>query len=282
MKTQLAGVVPVSGRNLDFSMPWHDSLMPIAPNYLSVERAVAECAYAGCSTIWLICSDDVQPLIRYQLGEKIEDPVYSYRHFEHNKQDFKRLIKIYYIPIDVKDIGKRDCLSWSAIYGVIMANKIITSVSKWVAPSRYYIAWPYGAYDPSLVRDHRREIIGKKFMLSYNGQTVQDNRYLGFNLTLEQAKKLRSEVRSKSTGLWVDPQVRSERLSTLERFSYRNFSPSQVFDTLDISEYNLGPVEKYSNISSWESYCKFLAGDVKLERPKFMKSQDWNEIGKDD
>ena len=51
----LAGIIPVAGQPLDFDLPWHDSCAPIAPDYLAVERAIVECAYAGCETIW-ICS----------------------------------------------------------------------------------------------------------------------------------------------------------------------------------------------------------------------------------
>ena len=42
----LAGIVPAAGQKLDFNFPWHDSLQPIGSNYLAVERAVLECAYA--------------------------------------------------------------------------------------------------------------------------------------------------------------------------------------------------------------------------------------------
>ena len=101
MKRHLAGVIPVSGIKSDFNMPWHASLMPIGPDYLAVERAVAECAYAGCDTIWIVCSDDVTPLIRHQIGEKIQDPVYNYRHFEINKGEVKKPIRIYYVPLAI-------------------------------------------------------------------------------------------------------------------------------------------------------------------------------------
>ena len=71
MKKHVAGIIPVAGLKSDFDLPWHPSLMPIAPNYLAVERAVAECAYAGCNTIWVVCNDDVTPLVRHQVGEKV-------------------------------------------------------------------------------------------------------------------------------------------------------------------------------------------------------------------
>ena len=58
----LAGVIPVSVEQSDFGMEWSDCLTPIAPNYTAIERAVTECAWAGCETIWIVCNDDVSPL----------------------------------------------------------------------------------------------------------------------------------------------------------------------------------------------------------------------------
>ena len=77
----LAGVVPTAGQPLDFNFPWHDCLQPIGPDYLAVERAVLECAWAGCDTIWVVCHDDMKPLIRHRLGEYVEDPVYIKRKY---------------------------------------------------------------------------------------------------------------------------------------------------------------------------------------------------------
>ena len=282
MKKHLAGIIPVSGLKSDFDMPWHASLMPIGPNYLAVERSVLECAYAGCNTIWIVCSDDVQPLIRYQVGEMIQDPVYNYRHFEHSKKDFKRPIRIYYVPIDIRDINKRDCLSWSVLHGALTCNKIIKNLSNWLTPDKFYVSWPYGYYNPSAVRKHRREISEGLFMFSHESQTVQDNKYLGFSLTLEQVKQLKSEVREKSTGLWMDPETRDKQLPLNERFSYRNFTLSQVFDTIDKSHYKVKKVDSYYNLDSWQDYCFFLSENNSIRKPSILKSTEWNEIGKDD
>ena len=65
----LAGIIPVAGQPLDFKMPWHDCMMPLNKDYLAVEHSVVECAYAGCETIWIVCHDDMQPLIRSRLGD---------------------------------------------------------------------------------------------------------------------------------------------------------------------------------------------------------------------
>ena len=53
----LAGVVPVAGLHSDFGFPWPDCMQPIAKNYLAIERAIVECAYAGCETIWVVCNE---------------------------------------------------------------------------------------------------------------------------------------------------------------------------------------------------------------------------------
>tara|TARA_R110000824_G_scaffold38028_1_gene116521 strand:- start:73 stop:924 length:852 start_codon:yes stop_codon:yes gene_type:complete len=282
LKKQIAGIVPVSGLKSNFNMPWHESLMPIGPNYLAVERAVAECAYAGCNTIWIICNDDVTPLIRYQIGEKIQDPVYNYRHFERNKNDVKRPIRIYYVPIAIRDINKRDNVAWAAIHGSKVADKVLGAMSTYTRPDRFYISWPYGYSAPWLLREHRKTITEGDFTLTYNNENVQDNLYLGFTLTIDQINQLISEVNIKSTGLWKDPETRKEKYSLEERFSYRNFNLKQVFDTIDFSSYNKVEVENYYPIDCWESYCNFLSENDSIRKPSVLVYSEWNELGVDD
>ena len=78
--------------------------------------------------------------------------------FDINKQDFKRPIRIYYIPVHIRDFNKRDSLSWSAIYGAYSANKILSKVSAHLAPNQFWISWPYGYYTPSVTREIRKVI----------------------------------------------------------------------------------------------------------------------------
>ena len=59
----LAGIVPIAGQPFDFNMDWHDSLFPISPNYTLLDNAIAECAWAGCNTIWVVCHADTIPLV---------------------------------------------------------------------------------------------------------------------------------------------------------------------------------------------------------------------------
>ena len=256
--------------------------MPLAPNYLAIERAVAECAYAGCNTIWIVCGDDVSSLIKHQVGEKIQDPVYNYRHFEFNKNDFKRPIRIYFVPISIRDINKRDNLAWSAIHGAITAHKIAKGISRWLAPDKFYIAWPYGYYNPYFVRDHRKEILESKIILSYDGQTVKDNLYLGVTITMEQVENLKRESHALSSGLWRDPKTRKDRLPIDERYSYKNFDLKKVLESLDTSNYYTIDVEEYSSIDCWKNYCEFLGNFKEVKKPKTLSYSEWNEIGVDD
>ena len=281
MKKHLAGIIPVSGIKSDFNMPWHESLMPIAPNYLAIERSVLECAYAGCRTIWIVCDDDVTPLIRYQLGEVVQDPVYNYRHFEHNKQDFKRPIRIYYVPVHIRDVDKRNSLSWSAIYGAFSANKVLSKVSAHLAPNHFWVSWPYGYYPPSVTRGIRKTIAKDSAALVFDDKCFGDNLYLGFSLNIEQVKNLISEAYTRSSGLWVDPDVRDKKISLDKRYSYKNFDIKKTFETLNINDYKKENISSYYNLDNWADYCHFLSHN-EISKPKILKSREWNEIGCDE
>ena len=263
-------------------MPWHASLMPIGPNYLAVERSVLECAYAGCNTIWIVCNDDVTPLIRYQVGEMIQDPVYNYRHFEHNKKEFKRPIRIYYVPINIRDINKRDNLAWSAIHGAKIANKILRSLSNHLAPDKFWISWPYGYIDPQFLREARKDIISGHVMLSYNGRTVKNNLYLGLTFDIQQIEQLIFESKTRSSGMWVDPETRKKRHSLEERFSYKNFTLQEVYEMLDCSSYEKINVEEYYNLDNWSDYCSFLSNKSYIRKPRLLNATEWNGVGIDE
>tara|TARA_R100001082_G_scaffold50345_1_gene27273 strand:- start:215 stop:1060 length:846 start_codon:yes stop_codon:yes gene_type:complete len=280
LKKHLAGIVPVAGLKTNFNMPWHDSLMPIGPDYLAVERSVAECAYAGCDSIWIVCDDDVTPLIRYQIGEKIQDPVYNYRHFEVKKNDVKKPIRVYYVPLAIKDINKRDNLAWSAIFGAQTANNVLASLSVHLSPDLFYISWPYGYYEPWILRDYRKEVRRGPFMLSNNQKTFKDNKYLGFNLNNQQIEVLLEESITTSSGLWNES--RTQKLPLKDRYSYRNFDLQKVFMNVDLSNYKNVSVEQYHSVDCWEEYCNFLSIYKDIKKPSILKYSEWNEIGVDD
>tara|TARA_B100000131_G_scaffold295072_1_gene311744 strand:+ start:2171 stop:3064 length:894 start_codon:yes stop_codon:yes gene_type:complete len=283
----LAGIVPIAGQSLDYDMPWHDALMPIAPGYTALQHAVMECAYAGCETIWIVCHYDTQPLVRKVVGDCVQDPVWYYRKQDTYPSESRKLIPIYYVPIHPKDRDKRDCLSWSVLYGANTAYWVSGKLSKWVIPDKYYVSFPYGIYDNNELREHRKIISSKEdFVLSHGGKTVSDGLYLGFTFTGEQFKQMRANLRSEGTGIRIPGEGMAGKLLPVEeRWSARFFSLDKVFDSAIISNNGSCEIEDYFGIDSWQGYCNLLsAADLKIEKPydKILYPSKLNKIGEID
>ncbi len=274
----LAGIVPVAGQVLDFGCPWHDSMMPIALNYLAVERAVCECAMAGCETIWIVCHKDMQPLIRHRIGEWVYDPA-SLGQGPYPAER-KRRVPIFYIPIHPKDRHKRDCLGWSVLYGALSAYHTSRKMSKWVIPDKYYTAFPYGVYPIEVVREHRPKISSKqKFCLTFQEESVKMNQYLGFTFDGEDFKRCRQIVRAEGSVLMGSD---GKRLPLHERYSARFFPLDTVFEGVDFSDAVVAEVPWYHKIDNWKDYSAFLGSEDKVERPDWIGYHEWNPIGWDD
>jgi len=289
----LAGIVPVGGAKLDFNMPWHDSMMPVAKNFLAVERAVEECAQAGCETIWIICHKEMQPLLRHRLGDWVIDPASLWRHkFIRFATEEQIEIPIYYIPIHPKDRDRRDCLSWSVLYGIQRAYHISMLLSKWVAPRKYYISFPYGIYPVKDVYFSRSKISSDKvFYLSHKGKTVVDGKFLGFTIDAVGFAAFRRGLRAKGTGQWEnafwseeDRTLKGDKIPLERRWSARHFSLTDVFGSAMIEEGNILEIEDYYDLSNWEGYCEYIGSDFRksVKRPHNFKYHEFNKIGHDE
>ena len=252
----LAGVVPVAGPKLNFGFPWHDCLQPIAENYLAVERAVVECAYAGCETIWVVCNDDMQPLIRHRLGDYIEDPYHlSKANFVKFPSDHRRQIPIFYVPIHPKDRDRRDSLAWSALHGALTAFIISDKLSKWLIPSRYYVSFPYGVYPPWEVKKHRKRISSSSpFYLATHGRTVADGEYLGFTFNAEEYKEYVRDVRESCSG-------GNKENKPQERWSSRFFGLDKVFRSAKINKESTFEIPWYYKVDTWQGLKNYLSSD---------------------
>lgn len=287
----LAGIIPVAGQPLDFNMPWNDCLMPVAPNYPAIERAVYEAACAGCETIWIVLHKEAQSLIRHRLGDWIQDPVwtrYARKKFEWNAGQTTKEIPIYYVPVHPKDRDKRDCLSWSIIYGALRAYHISKRISQWVVPDKYYVAFPYGVYSCNKIRKEYRQLISsqKRFFVRWNGKTVADGEYLGFTFDAEDFVRFRRVIRE-GTGIRAPGGTWEEGFENLpleERWSARHFTLDKVFGSARVEDANIGPVDWYYNIGSWDGYCDYLGSKERewVRRPNsILKYHEFNPIGED-
>ncbi len=279
----LAGIVPVAGQQLDFNFPWHDCLQPIGKDYLAVERAVWECACAGCETIWVVCPDDMQPLIRYRLGDYVQDPLRFNLPRKTFPKEHERTIPIYYVPIHPRDKDKRDCLGWSVLYGALTAYWLSKTISKWVVPDRYYAAFPYGVYDPSLLIPYRTSISSKKpFYVSYSDKSVKNNEYLGFTFDAEDFKQARRIIRKEGTGEFPEYNAK-ERIPLEERWSARFFELDKIFTCVIIEGAETLALPWYYNINSWDNLRSYLGSENKLDKPpdNMLEYHEWNLIGED-
>ncbi len=286
----LAGIIPISGQSLDYKLHHPDCMMPVSQNYTLIEHSIYECAMAGCETIWLICNDDIAPVIRHTVGDYVYDPVYVSRKSKYSSLE-KIRIPIFYVPVSAKDRDKRDCLSWSVIHGSLTSLKVSSQISKWVSPSKYYVSFPYGVFPVKELRPHRKLISSSKnFYVTHKGNSPENDYFTSFTFGKDEFIKYRANIRKKGTGMYTTEEVDERgiprsRLPVEARFSARFFSLSDVFTDLDISDANSFEPTEFHNVSNWEQYCQFISthDKEKYKRPpkSILAYREDNPIGTD-
>ena len=286
----LAGIIPIAGQNLDFNLPYPDCLLPLAQDYTLIEAAVVECAFAGCDTIWIVCNDDIEPIVRYRVGDYIHDPLYFYNTLGPSPSSMRKRIPIFWTPVHPKDRDRRDCLSWSVIHGALTSLKVSSKLSNWMIPDKYYVSFPYGVFDPRFL-DKQRRIISSpmNFYVSFQNKTVQDNQYMSFTFGKDEFIKYRRNVR-KGTGKYKtnvnDPNtIPTETLPLEERWSARFFDLEDVFTDLDLENANIYEPDNFFNVGSWSEYRDFMKTDLAhtIKRPSkgLFSYREFNRIAKD-
>ena len=254
--------------------------MPVAPNFYAVERAVLECAYAGCETIWIIANDDTTPLVRHRIGDFVQDPVWLGRKSKFPSQQ-RRPIPVFYVPMPTKHENKRNCISWTTLYGAKTSLEIGDSISKWISPDRFYVSFPYSVYQTEILRPVRANISkDTNFALNYEGKSFKTNDMLGFTFNKEQMTKIMAMFRETENSFLL-----GDNLSNEETFFENNFTLDKTFGCviMDIDE-GLS-VPWYYPIDSWDAYCKYMAFDDKssIHHPGHlvMSYREWNPVGVD-
>ena len=277
----LAGVVPVAGQPLGFNFPWHDSLIPIGHNYLAIEKAVFDCAVAGCDTIWVSCPKDMQPLIRYRLGDYIVDPILYFNSAKFARYPETKEIPIYYIPTHPKDVDRRDSLSWSIITGALSAYWLGKKISRWTTPDKYFVAFPYGMFSPYYMSKHRAKIRSQSsFCVVYEEKSYKEGLYLPFTFDSEDFIKCRRKFRKSE----VRGHTREkEKIPVADRYTGRFFTHDFVFSDVKADNIEIVDIPWYYDVSSWKGLKKWLGSENKLDKPpEFLLSyNEWNPIGED-
>ena len=285
----LAGIVPCGGQPLDYGMEWPDFMMPIAPNYTMIEAAIMECAWAGCETIWVCLYEDTAPLVRYRIGDWVQDPVWAWRNMDPDPRGSQRRIPIFYVPVHPKNRFRRDCLSWSVIEGALAAFKVSATVSRWIYPNKYWVSFPYGYFDPELLREHRPKISSpKNFYVTHNGQTPAQGIHTSFSFGKDEFVRFRRQIR-KGTGTYSselnEKGIPNKKLPYDERYSARWFGLEDVFIDLDNTKSNSIDIQEFYDLSSWDNYRNYLSSELssRTKRPPtwLMKRTEFGSIGLD-
>jgi len=267
--THLAGIIPLAHEPLGFSLDWHDSLMPIAPNYYAFERSVYECALAGCHTIWIVANDDVSPLLRHRTGDFVHDPVFLGRHGRFPSKD-RRPVPIFYVPMKEAD---RACFSWNIIHGILTANNISGDISKWLKPEKFYISFPYGVYSPEVLREHRQSIIKEdNFFLTHEGLSAKTGDYLGFTLNKEQLSSCIEKYEEYENRVLFDHSIK-------KHLSLDKMLSGVIIDNVRVE------LERYCSIGSWNGYRKYMGSELSQTQKHpghlVMSYREWNPIGEE-
>jgi hypothetical protein len=286
IKNIIAGIVPVAGQRSDFNFDFHDCMVPLGPDYLAIERAVYECAFAGCSSIWVVCNDDIAPLIRRRMKDFILDPIYE--DFKFSKRKFflkdvknQKLIPIFYVPVHPKFRDRVDSLAFSIVQGAMYANKVAKRISEASTPSMFYVAFPFGAYEPTFIRSLRKEMTkGNTVMACYNNESIKTGAYLGFSFKPEKIKDFFSKIKEGARKTYRDEDGELVTLPKEKQFRSRYFTLQNIFNDYESDVQK--NIRWYYGIYCWHSYRNFLATDqnyyLNLRKPKFLRARHISEF----
>ena len=278
----LAGIVPVSREPLDFKFEWHDCLMPIAPKYHAIERAVYECAMVGCHTIWIVASDDTTPLVRHKMGDFVMDPASLKKKKVEWPMEHRKPVPIFYVPIPMQEYVKRMCYPWSILQGALTVDEISVNISKWLVPELYYVASPYAVYEVKELRKHRVDIMRQEStILTYQGSSVCSGAHLGFTFNRDardKAIKIFRDFEAEHVW-WSSPKEE-------EKHFLDNFRLEKVFGDVILEERKEIELNWFYPIDEWDKYCEYLASDerrdIKHPGRLVLSYKEWNPIGIDD
>lgn len=290
----LAGIISLIGTGSDFNLPWHDCLMPIAPNFLAIERSILECATVGCETIWIVCSAQMQPLLKDRVGEAVQDPVWFARKHDQFPSQTRKQIPIYYVECSPKDSDKRDSQVWGVLYGAKIAKKVTHSLSQWIEPDKYYVSFPLSVYPSQHLREYRNFISreGNFFVLTDEGESILDGKKVGFAFDKKYLGELINLFWRKATGKYDSSQPLNQRrdgkfitatLPMEQRYSGRFFNFQDIFKDMDKENSTKVEMKWYYEINSWKKWKKFLSSvesDIlKYPKLKLLKACKWKKIG---
>ncbi len=272
-RVHVAGIVPLANMQTTHDLDLPSCMLPVDAGFTAIQKSVFECAIAGCKTIWIVANQDLAPIVRKCVGDWVQDPVYYNRTKVKFYKEVRKEIPIYYVPINYRDVGRRDSYGWSVLHGVNSAWWVGNKISKWLVPEKYFVSFPMSAHDIYSLRKHRKEIANPKanFFLTYNNQNVKDGTPLSFTMTGEDFIQCRRKINKLTTREFLPPspgeKYPSKRLPLAQRWSARSFEFAQVFSEVNATNAHSVELEWAYDMSTWEGYRAFLGSDFSIEKP---------------
>jgi len=270
---KMVGIIPLDGYGNDEQFPYSPWLKPIVKDLTLVENAVLQCAFFGCKQIFIVCEERSARMLKRHIGEWVEDPSHYWKHYKY-PTGYRIQIPIYYIRMTEKDKRQRGSYTWAIIQGAEIANRTARHVSRWTMPEKFFITFPWAAFDFWEIKQYRQQLaMAKEFYLSHNGKTAWDGEFLPFSITQSSLREIRKNFLKVNTilyksisdfkrdGKWL------ERLPPEEQYSGRTFPIEKLLLPVDNSTYKEAKIEEYYNASTWEGYQEAVS-KLKYERPK--------------
>jgi len=272
-RTHVAGIIPLANLETDHYLDLPSCMLPVDAGFTAIQKSVFECAIAGCKTIWIVANQDLAPIVRKCVGDWVYDPVYYNRTKVKFYKEVRKEIPIYYVPLNYRDLDRRDSYGWSVLHGVNSAWWVGNKISKWLVPEKYFVSFPMSAHDIYSLREHRKEIANPKanFFLTYDNQTVKDDLPLSFTMTGEDFIQCRRKVNKLTTREFLPPsegeKYPSQKLPLVQRWSARRFDFAQVFEEVDDKRAMRQEIDWFYDMSRWEKYREYLGSGQQIEKP---------------
>jgi hypothetical protein len=168
----------------------------------------------------------------------------------------RRLIKIYYVPVGSRFYKQKNV--WlSILAGCLTSNKVSAGISKWLKPTKYYVSFPTGVYDPEQLKAHRSLVASEQnFCLSHEGNSIIDSCSLGASFA---------------------PDVLD---SIIKKYSHDRFNDHEIKMFEVVNNFKNIEIKNHHSIETWSNYIKAIRSP--LEKPKLFPKTELNGIGAED
>jgi hypothetical protein len=151
------------------------------------------------------------------------------------------------------------------------------------------VSFPYGYFDPQLLREHRPKISSpKNFYVTHKGQTPEQGLHTSFSFGKDEFIRFRRQIR-KGTGAFTNEVgsngIPNKKLPIEERYSARWFEIEDIFIDLDNNANNSIEIDEFYDLSSWDNYRNYLSSELaqQTQRPSetIMKQKEFGSIALD-